>query len=141
MIVFEGICEAITGLIVWLALKGQLKLFSMAAILILPKASHIRTTIENFDWLMHVCCYSWKGEVECFHHFKHIFSFIFVWLYIILPTFHLKRWRVDFEVVPVNDATSHGIAKSQIVPSNSLRKELSNDIRFAYIVLTPVAGP
>ena len=58
MIVFEGICEAITGLIVWLALKGQLKLFSMAAILILPKASHIRTTIEHFDWLMHVCCYS-----------------------------------------------------------------------------------
>ena len=38
MTVFEVICEAITGLITWLAFKGQLKLFSMAARLILPKA-------------------------------------------------------------------------------------------------------
>ena len=46
-----------------------------------------------------------------------------------------------FAAVLVNDATSHNIRKSQLVPSNSLRKELSNDIWFAYIVLTPVSGP
>ena len=49
--------------------------------------------------------------------------------------------KSGFAVVLMNDATSHGIRKSQLVPSNSLRKELSNDIWFANIVLTPVSGP
>ena len=49
--------------------------------------------------------------------------------------------KCGFAIVLVSDATSHGIRKPQFFPSNSLRKELSNDIWFAYIVLTPVSSP
>ena len=76
------------------------------------------------------------------------------WICIILHTFLVSSLselyyitHVSFEaptsgfaVVLTYDTTSHGIRKSQSVLSNSLQKELSNDIWFAYIVLTHVSG-
>ena len=74
------------------------------------------------------------------YHFTHILSFLFC-LIIHITHVSFEALKSRFAVVLLNDATSHGKRKSQLLPSNSLRKELTNDIWFTYIVLTPVSCP
>ena len=47
----------------------------------------------------------------------------------------LEALKSIFEVILVNDAIAHGVGKSQLVLSNSLRKELSNDIPYGLFIL------
>ena len=98
MIVFEAICEAITGLIICLALKGQLKLFSMTAILILPKASHIRTTIDILT------CQPTR-EMSIYTHFRH-FLLLHTHIFHIFSTLNLNN-LLDNLV----SKYAHGLAK------------------------------
>ena len=50
---------------------------------------------------------------------------------------HLEPWKVHSNAFCLNDATSCNIWKFKLVPSNSLWKELSKGIRFAYVRWPP----
>ena len=65
------------------------------------------------------------------HLFTHILSFLFRLIFYITHV-SFEALISGFAVVFVNGATSHGIRESQLVPSNSLQKELSNDMVCVY---------
>ena len=57
------------------------------------------------------------------HHFSHIFSFLFC-LIICITHASFEALKSGFEDVSENDTMSHGVIKSQLVPSSILSNDM-----------------
>ena len=74
------------------------------------------------------------------HHFMHIFIFIFSQMIHIMHV-SFEALKSGFEGVFGSYTRSNGVGKSKLAPLNSLQKELSNCLCFAYIIPEYDADP